>query len=58
MKYNRVYCDAVGETHFDCVAVPMRLTNFAPPAKPFAIAEFIPVTRLAFCAPIAAWYGA
>ena len=57
MAYTRIYCDTAGETHFDTVTVAMRLTDFAPPAKPFAVAEFIPATRFAFCAPAAGWYG-
>jgi hypothetical protein len=56
-EYTRVSCDAVGETHFDTVSVAMRLTNFAPPAAPFAVAEFIPAAEFAFCAPAAGWYG-
>lgn len=56
-EYTRISCDAAGETHFDMVTVALRLTNFAPPAAPFAIADFIPATRFAFCAPAAGWYG-
>lgn len=57
MEYTRVFSDAAGETHFDMVEVVMRLTDFAPPAKPFAVAEFVPASRFAFCAPAAGWYG-
>lgn len=55
--YTRISCDAAGETHFDTVAVALHLTDFAPPAKPFAVAEFIPATRFALCAPAAGWAG-
>lgn len=57
VEYTRIYSDAAGETRFGAVAVALRLTDFAPPAKPFAVADFIPATRFAFCAPAAGWYG-
>lgn len=57
MEYTRIFSDAAGETHFGTVEVAMRLTNFAPPAQPFAVAEFVPASQFAFCAPAAGWYG-
>ncbi len=57
VAYTRVFCDTAGETHFDTVEVALRLSDFAPPAKPFAVAEFLPATRFALCAPAAGWHG-
>ncbi len=57
MEYTRIFSDTAGETHMDTVEVTMRLTDFAPPARPFAVAELVPATRLGFCAPAAGWYG-
>jgi hypothetical protein len=56
-EYTRVASDTAGETHFGAVPVALRLTNFAPPARPCAVGEFMPASQFAFCAPATGWYG-
>ena len=56
-RYTRVYSDSSGESHFAEVEVEFRSTNFAPPAPPLELSEFMPVERLAFMLMRAGWRG-
>jgi hypothetical protein len=57
MHYARIFSDAAGESHFGTVAVDMALTDFAPPAPPVYLGDFLPASRLAFVRLPAGWYG-
>ncbi len=39
MKYQRLFCDAAGESHWEDVEVPVEVRTFAPPAKDIEISE-------------------
>ena len=44
-KYVRLYADEVGESHFEDLEMDLLPVEFAPPAGPMNIAEFLPTTR-------------
>ena len=57
MKYTRIYCDAVGESHFDDVSVNVEQVDFAPPAPPLYMAVPLETERTILCAIPAEWVG-
>ncbi len=56
-RYVRVYSDSSGESHFGNVDVETKSMDFAPPAPPLELSEFIPAERLAFMVMRASWRG-
>ncbi len=57
MKYVKLYADKDGESHFGEVAVGFELVNFAPPAPPVGLSDYIPATRLVFFKTPSGWVG-
>jgi len=57
MKYVRVYADANGESHFEDVKVEFNLADFAPPALPLNISDFMPTSQMGFLRASPGWYG-
>ncbi len=48
MKYNRLYADAAGESHWEDVEVVLQPKVFAPPAQDIEISEPDPVQHMLF----------
>jgi len=57
MKYNHIYADQAGESHFKDAKVDFTETNFAPPAPPLNLSPFNPATQYAFCSFPVGWTG-
>ena len=57
MRYVRVYSDAVGESHFEDVDVPMTEVCFAPPAPPVNLSDFSSASRIGFLQAPPDWVG-
>jgi len=56
-RYARVYADSSGESHFGNIDVETKPVDFAPPAPPLELSEFVPAERLAFMVMRASWRG-
>ena len=57
MRYVRLYAGPDGESHFEDVDVALEAVDFAPPAPPLHVSDFVPATRLGFMAPQSGWRG-
>ncbi|MFC1572327.1 hypothetical protein ACFL6M_01890 [Candidatus Eisenbacteria bacterium] len=57
MKYTRVFADIDGESHFEDVEVEMKAIDFAPPAPPLSLSDFVEATQFAFLRAPAGWVG-
>ena len=57
MKYTRVFADDQGESRFEDVEVEMKAIDFAPPAPPLNLSDFVTASRLAFLHAPAGWAG-
>ncbi len=57
MRYTRVFADMDGESHFEDVAVEMKTVDFAPPAPPLNISDFVEATQFTFLRAPAGWVG-
>jgi hypothetical protein len=57
MRYVRLYAGPDGESHFEDVEVPLDAVNFAPPAPPLHVSDFVPATRVGFLAAPSGWQG-
>jgi hypothetical protein len=57
MRYVRLYAGPDGESHFEDVDVAFKAMDFAPPAPPLHVSDFVPATRLGFMAPASGWEG-
>jgi hypothetical protein len=44
-KYVRIFSDENGETHFEDIEMALPPVDFAPPAAPLNIAQFLPATQ-------------
>jgi hypothetical protein len=55
VDYTRIYCDAIGETHFEDVPVPVAPIDFAPPAPPVSVVAPIRAERLILAEFPVAW---
>jgi redox-sensitive bicupin YhaK (pirin superfamily) len=56
--YVRLYADADGETHFSQEQLGLKSINFAPPAPPLNVSDFIPVKQFGLIHCPAGWVGA
>ena len=56
-KYVRLYSDENGESHFEDLEMPLPPVNFAPPAAPLNIAQFLPATQTLWVGVPAGWAG-
>jgi mannose-6-phosphate isomerase-like protein (cupin superfamily) len=57
MKYIRIFSDEEGESHFDDVEVQQELVEFAPPAPPVLLSQFIPARQFTFLTFPQGWQG-
>jgi hypothetical protein len=57
MKIQRVYSDSDGESHFVEIDVKMSAVDFAPPAPPPDLSEFLAATRVAIMRAPPGWKG-
>ena len=56
-KYVRLYADEDGESHFEDLETALLPVDFAPPAGPMNIAEFLPTTRSLWVGVPSGWAG-
>ena len=56
-KYIRLYADEDGESHFEELDITLSPVDFAPPAEPLNIAQFIPTERSFWLGAPAGWAG-
>ena len=57
MKYNRIFADTKGESHFMDVKMKLESVDFAPPAPSVNLSSFTPATQYAFCVFPSGWFG-
>jgi len=57
MRYARIYADEAGMSHFGDVDVDFTEADFAPPAAPLGVSEFVPAERAGFIMVPPAWAG-
>jgi hypothetical protein len=57
MNYTIVYGDSSGESHFRDDELDFQQVNFAPPAPPVDLTEFIPASKLVFFRIPVGWFG-
>ena len=56
-KYTRLYADESGESHFEDLEIELVPVDFAPPAAPANIAQFLPTARSLWFGAPAGWVG-
>ncbi len=44
-KYIRLYADDSGDSHFEDLEIELVSVDFAPPAAPLSIAQFLPAAQ-------------
>jgi quercetin dioxygenase-like cupin family protein len=57
LKYSVLFTDDKGESHFRRDELKFASTNFAPPAPPVDLTEFIPASNLVFFRIPKGWFG-
>ncbi len=57
MKYVTLYTDNNGASHFKDVEVGFELVNFAPPAPPVGLSDYLLASRFVFFKTPSGWYG-
>ncbi len=57
MKYSVLYTDGKGESHFKNVETAFTQVNFAPPAPPVGLTEFLDANKIVFFQIPAGWFG-
>jgi hypothetical protein len=58
MKVLRLYADALGESRFETMTMPMALREFAPPAAPLRVSDPQPAENYVILEVGAKWKGA
>ena len=56
-KYIRIYSDENGESHFEDLETELVPVDFAPPAAPLNIAQFLPATQSLWVGAPVGWAG-
>jgi hypothetical protein len=56
-EYVRLYADERGESHFEDVEIALTPVDFAPPAAPLNVAQFLPTAQSLWIGAPAAWAG-
>jgi hypothetical protein len=56
-RYTRLFTDESGESHFEELEVGLSPVDFAPPAAPLNIAQFLPTTESLWVGAPAGWAG-
>jgi len=57
MKYTVIYTDSVGESHFKDSDAAFKQVNFAPPAPPVGLTQFLDASKIVFFQIPAGWFG-
>jgi hypothetical protein len=57
MKYTVLYTDPSGESHFKDTEAPIEQVNFAPPAPPVGLSEFMDANKIVFFQIPSGWFG-
>ena len=57
MKCTRLYTDAVGNSQFDEIDIPVQQASFGPPAAPIDLSEPQAATRVIFASIAPGWVG-
>lgn len=55
--YIRIFTDADGESHFEDVPIDLLPVDFAPPAEPMNVMQFMPVTGSYWVGAPVGWSG-
>ncbi len=56
-KYIRLYADESGESHFEDLEIELNPVDFAPPAAPLNIAQFLPTEQSLWVGAPVGWDG-
>ena len=56
-KYIRIYSDENGDSHFEDLEIPLTPVDFASPAAPLNIAQFLPATQTVWVGAPVGWAG-
>lgn len=56
-KYVRLYADESGESHFEDLELALAPVDFAPPAPPLNVGQFLPTAQSLLLAAPADWGG-
>jgi hypothetical protein len=56
-RYIRLYTDESGESHFEDLEIPLSPVDFAPPAAPLNVAQFLPVAQSLWVGAPPGWAG-
>jgi hypothetical protein len=56
-RYVRLYADEEGESHFEDVEIPLLPVDYAPPAAPLNIAQFLPTAQSLWAGAPVGWGG-
>ena len=56
-QYVRLYADENGESHFEDLEIELVPVDFAPPAAPINIAQFLPVKESLWVGAASGWGG-
>ena len=56
-KYIRIYSDENRDSHFEDLEIPLTPVDFAPPAAPLNIAQFLPATQTLWVGAPVGWAG-
>jgi hypothetical protein len=57
LSVTRLYSDSDGESHFEDIEIPFELKNYAPPAPPISVTNFIGVDGFVVISSPAGWFG-
>jgi hypothetical protein len=57
VKYSILYTDDNGKSHFKDGAVRFESVNFAPPAPPVGLSEYISASKMVFFSIPSGWFG-
>jgi hypothetical protein len=57
LKYVTLYSDKEGASHFKDVQVEFESVNFAPPAPPVGLSNYMAANRFVFFRTPSSWYG-
>ena len=57
MQYTRVYADDGGESHFEDVTVEFQDVDYAPPAPPLGLSEYMEASQSGFLRIAPGWGG-
>lgn len=56
-RYIRLYADEQGESHFEDMEIALEPVDFAPPAAPLNIAQFLPTAQSLWVGAPVGWQG-